>query len=100
MAIDRPGIYRDMPSEEYFTDPCPEPSLTQSIAKLLIARSPAHAKCAHPRLRDPAAEEDEPAERYDKAKAIGTAAHLMMIGRGKDLDIAPFNSWRKDEAKR
>jgi len=42
--IDRPGIYRDMSSEEYLNDPCPAPSLTQSIAKVLIARSPLHAK--------------------------------------------------------
>lgn len=97
--IDRPGIYPDMSSEDYFADPAPAPSLTQSIAKLLIARSPLHAKCAHPRLRDPVDDEDEPIEKYDRAKAIGSAAHSLMLGRGKDVAIGHFDSWRKDEAK-
>lgn len=97
--ITKPGIYPDMPSADYFADPTPEPSLTQSIAKVLIERSPLHAKCEHPRLRDPVAPDDEPAEKYVKAQAIGNAAHLMMIRRGKELAIADFDSWRTKEAK-
>src|SRR5215472_5163605 len=96
--IDHPGIYPEMTIAEYFADPCPAPSLTQSLAKLLIARSPWHAKCAHPRLRDAAPEEE--VEQYVKAKAIGSAAHQMMIGRGKDIAILHFDSWRSGDAKK
>jgi hypothetical protein len=96
--IEKPGVYFDMPAADYFADPCPAPSLTQSMAKLLIAKSPLHAKCAHPRLRD-APPEDEPVEKYEKAKAIGSAAHAVMIGRGKDLEIADFDAWRSNDAK-
>jgi len=95
--ITRPGIYPDMSCEDYFADPCPAPSLTQSLAKLLIARSPLHAKCAHPRLRDTVVEVEP--ESYEKAKAIGNAVHRLMIGRGKDLVIADFDSWRSKDAK-
>lgn len=89
MVITEPGIYRDMASAEYFADPCPAPSLTQSICKILIDQSPLHARQAHPRLAKPMdGLEDEPeAEKYDKAKAIGNGAHRIMLGRGKTLAV-------------
>ena len=93
-----PGIYRDMDSATYFGDPCPEPSLSQSIAKVLIERSPLHAKMEHPRLCPPSAADDDQ-ERYDKAKAIGNAAHKLMLGRGKDLAIICSNDFRNKAAK-
>jgi len=94
-----PGIYRDMDSATYFDDPCPEPSLSQSIAKVLIERSPLHAMHEHPRLR-PATPDDDEGEKYDKAKAIGNAAHAIMIGRGKTLEIVKFNDFKGGEAKK
>lgn len=33
----------------YLADPAPEPSLSSSIAKMLVSQSAAHAWCAHPR---------------------------------------------------
>jgi hypothetical protein len=97
--ISEPGIYRDnISSAEYFADSCPTPSLTQSIAKLLIERSPAHARLAHPRLAPPETEEDA-VEAYSAAKAIGNAAHLLMIGRGKKVVEGKFDDWRTKEAK-
>ena len=44
-----PGIHV-WSHEEYLSDPCPEPSLSRSIADILMAQSPLHAWCAHPRL--------------------------------------------------
>lgn len=96
--IKSPGIFLDMPSAEYFADPCPEPSLTQSIAKVLIERSPAHARLEHPRLAPP--QEDEEPEKYLAAQAIGNAAHKLAIGRGKEIAVAPFDDWRKGDAKK
>ncbi len=97
--IDKPGVYTDMSSAEYFGDCCPTPSLTQSIAKILLEKSPAHARLEHPRLASPSAAEDEPAEKYDSAKAIGDAGHAMMIGRGKDIAEADFNNFMSKDAK-
>jgi hypothetical protein len=39
-----------MPAAQYHADPCAAPSLSSSIAHLLVAKSPAHAWLAHPRL--------------------------------------------------
>ena len=89
------GLYRDYPVADYFADPAPAPSLTQSIAKLIIERSPLHAWHAHPRL-NPKFEPDD-ATKYD----LGTVAHALMIGRGRELVILDaYDDWRTNEAKR
>jgi hypothetical protein len=91
------GIHFDVASADYFGDPCPAPSLTQSLAKLVLERSPLHAKLEHPRLTPPPPN-PEP-EKYDAAKAIGNAAHSLMLGRGKDIAIGSFDAWTTKEAK-
>lgn len=94
----QPGIYADFPEAAYFGDPCPTPSLTQSVAKVLIERSPAHARLEHPRLAA-AAIEDDAAEKYDAAKAIGNAAHKLILGRGRQIAVGDFDSFRSKDAK-
>lgn len=96
LKITKGGIYLDMSARDYFADPCPEASLTQSIAKILIDRSPAHAWLAHPKLNPNYRIDDEA---YDKAQAIGNAAHKLMIGRGKELCIIEAESFRTDKVK-
>jgi hypothetical protein len=93
--ITKPGLYLDMSAREYFADCCPQPSLTQSIAKILIDRSPAHARLAHPRLNP---DFQEPFE-YEKRLAIGNAAHKLLIGRGKEVCIIEADDFRKTDAK-
>jgi len=93
--ITRPGIYQDFDVAAYFADPCPQPSLSQSIAKLLIDRSPAHAHLAHRRLGKPIDEEED----YKPATAIGNAAHALATGRSRDLAIGEWADWRTKEAK-
>lgn len=98
MKIDKPGIYRDFDVAAYHDDPCPAPSFSQSIGKILIEQSPLHAAVAHPRITPPNANDDE-VEKYVKAKAIGDAAHKLLIGRGKDIAVVDADSWRSDKAK-
>lgn len=95
----KPGIYRDIDSAAYYADPCEQPSLSQSIAKIILDHSPLHAKLEHPRLCPVKADEDEDAEKYMKAQAIGNAAHKMLLGRGKEVDVLDFDNFRTKEAK-
>lgn len=95
--ITKPGIFLDMSAAAYFADPCVEPSLTQSIAKVLIERSPAHARLEHPRLRP--ADAHVEAESYVSAQAIGNAAHKLIIGRGKEIAIIVADNFRTKDAQ-
>ncbi|HEX7881930.1 MAG TPA: PD-(D/E)XK nuclease-like domain-containing protein [Afipia sp.] len=98
MIITQPRVYRDFPTAAYFADPCPEPSFSQSLAKILLEQSPLHAKRAHPRLTPPSPADDE-ADGYNKVLAIGNAAHALMLNRGKELAVGDFKDWRTTEAK-
>lgn len=87
-----------MDSATYFGDPCISPSLSQSIAKILIERSPCHARLEHPRLR-PAGIDDDEAEKYVKAQAIGNAAHKIILGRGKEIVTIKADDFRTKDAR-
>jgi len=89
----KPGIHLDIASADYFADPCESPSLTQSIASVLLSQSPRHAALRHPRL-NPAWEPYE-----DTKFNIGNAAHKLLIGRGKELVIVEADDWRTKAAK-
>ena len=93
MKIDKPGIYRDISEADYRADPCPTPSLTQSLCKILIERSPRHAWVECPRL-NPNFEPDD-----DTKFDIGNVAHRLILGRGKEIKVAHFADWRKKEAQ-
>lgn len=90
--ITAPGIYR-MAASAYHADPCPEPSLSSSIAQLICNASPLHARECHPRL-NPAAHEDE-AEHFD----IGTAAHALLLEGASNIAIIEAKDYRTNAAK-
>jgi hypothetical protein len=82
MTITKPGLYR-LTAEAYHADPCPAPSLSSTLAKRLIERSPRHAWTASPRL-NPAWEPEE-----KKTFDIGRAAHRAVLGAGDDYVAYP-----------
>ena len=84
-----PGIYYDMPAEVYHADPCDGPSLSNSVAKRLVTRSPLHAFHAHPKLGGSSAPEDDE-EDADGKLNYGSACHdVLLEGGAKLLVIAP-----------
>lgn len=91
-AVLTPGIY-DLAPSVYHADPCPEPSLSNSIAKLICLSSPLHAKHRHPRL-NPQCEPDD-AEHLD----IGTAAHAVLLEGEAAVTIVDAGDWRTNAAK-
>lgn len=93
MKIEKPGIYRDISEADYRADPCPSPSLTQSLAKIIVANSPRHAWVENPRL-NPNYEHDD-----DTKFDIGNVAHRLILGRGKEIEIVQFADWRTKPAK-
>jgi hypothetical protein len=93
MKIDHPGIYRGVTEADYRADPCPSPSLTQSLCKILIERSPKHAWAECPRL-NPHFEADN-----DTKFDIGNVAHRLILGRGKEIEVVEFGDWRTKAAQ-
>ena len=88
-----PGIY-DLTETEYHEDPCPEPSLSASIARKLIRQSPMHAWHAHPRLNP-----DRPHDDSGDAADAGTILHKMLLGKGADIAPIDASDWRTKAAK-
>lgn len=78
------GIHFNVGEGEYHADELlPVPTLSSTLARLILARSPLHAWTAHPRL-NPAL---EPTDR--KTFDIGRAAHRAVLGRGADYVAYP-----------
>ena len=77
------GVYRDLSDEQYHADPCEHPSLSSTLARMVITKSPLHAWTAHPKLNP----DWEPVEK--KTFDIGRAAHRAVLGRGADYEEIP-----------
>lgn len=83
----------DLTSDEYHADPAPEPSLNSTTARLLLAKTPAHAKAQHPRLSDVPIE-----PRSSDAMDMGTAVHQLLL-KDDRVEVADFPDYRKGEAR-
>lgn len=91
--FDAPGIY-EMTLPEYIADPCPEPSLSASVAHTLITESPIHAFIQHPRLNK--GRIDGGSTKMD----IGTIVHGMVLeGDESRLVIIDADDYRTKVAK-
>lgn len=83
----------DCSQAEYFADPCATPSLSQSIAHILVSQSPRHAWQAHKRLGGGLPD--------DSTQAIddGAVIHKLLLGAGVDVDILGFENFRSKAAQ-
>jgi hypothetical protein len=82
----------DCTDEEYFADPLPTPSLSQSVAHTLLAKSPYHAWLQHPKLggvgRAPTKSQDN-----------GSLVHALLLGVGKEIAIIDAADFRSKAAR-
>jgi hypothetical protein len=76
------GVYQ-IDAEAYHADPAPEPSLSSTIAKVLLSQSALHAWTESQRLNP----DWEP--RDSKTFDIGRAAHRATLGAGSDFCEIP-----------
>lgn len=77
---------------EYFRDPRATPSLSASIAKVLIMESPAHAYDIHPKLGN------RPRKPTDAMDA-GTLVHTLLLGRGTQIQVVDAPDFRTKAAQ-
>ena len=88
-----PSLVEGMPFAEYLADPCDMPSLPSSTVRELLQTAPLAVWTRTKRLNPDAEEEHRTA--FD----LGTAAHALLIGGGDRIEVIPFDSYRKAEAK-
>lgn len=92
MSLDY-GIHDNVPAETYHADPCEQPSLSASIANILVSASPAHARAAHPRLNPDLERDDD--QKFD----VGTAVHDLFLRGVNSVTIIDAPDWRSAAAK-
>lgn len=90
--IQSPGLYA-MSEEDYRADPCPEPSLNQSTAKVLLRSCPYAAWYVHPQLNPKFSPKEE-----DKFN-LANVAHRLLLGRGKEYRTVMADDWRAAVAR-
>lgn len=87
------GIH-DIPIADYVADPAPEPSLSSSMAHVLLDESPLHAWHKHPRLNPK--HQSEESSRFD----IGTVAHAILLeGDRSKVAVVEAADWRTKAAQ-
>ena len=88
-----PGFYR-MPAALYHADPAPEPSLSASIANMLVDETALHAWHSHPRL-NPRHQGRDANAAMDK----GSVAHEVVLRKGGGIAVLDFKDWRTNAAR-
>lgn len=87
-----PLIFPQMDPTEYHSDPCPEPSLSSSIAHLITSKSAQHGWRAHPRMGGRKFEMTKPME-------SGTVWHHLLLGRGPQYCLVDADDFRTKKAQ-
>ena len=87
------GLHENVKHAEYHADPSERPSLSSHLAGILLAKSPAHARLAHPRLGG--AMEENPTDEMN----AGSIIHGILLGGGSEIVELDFKDFRKDAAK-
>lgn len=91
-GVTESGLF-EIEAADYHADPCPEPALSNSLLKPLLALSPRHAWQESRRL-NPHFEPDERA-RFD----LGSTVHMLAFEKGRSLQIIDFLDFRSSAAK-
>jgi hypothetical protein len=82
----------DCSKEQYHADPTEVPSLSYSVAKILLTESPMHAYYYHPRLGGHVREQT-------KAMGKGQVIHKLLLGIGADIVVVRADNFRTKAAQ-
>lgn len=77
----------ELHADEYHADPCPVPSLNSSTARVLLEKTPAHAKAQHPRLSD------LPPRKSTQTMDMGTAVHQILL-KDDRIDVEAYADYK------
>lgn len=83
-----------IPADEYHADPCPAPSLSNSILQTLLRDSPFHAWFCHPKLNP-----NRPDSGGSRLMARGTVVHKLALDAGSEVVVLEYADYRKKDAQ-
>lgn len=89
------GIHTDVSAADYHEDPCEGPSLSSSVAYVLLEKTPRHAWIIHPQLNPFWKKLEKPREAFD----LGAVAHELILGKGGGFEIINYDDWRTKAAQ-
>ena len=77
---------------DYLADPCPEPSASAGVLRILIDRTPLHAMLEHPRL---GGKRDE----WSRSTALGSVVHALLLGKGAAYEVLDPKEYPNKDGK-
>lgn len=86
------GLHTDISHADYHADPCAAPSLSHSLARFIINRTPHHAMQHHPKFG---------AKPMKKSTALdfGNVGHALVLGKGAKFVVLDFDDFKKKAAQ-
>ena len=93
MTLDT-GLHFNIPAPAYHADPAPQPSLSSSVARTILAKSLAHAHAEHPRLGGTA--DKDTTDHMD----TGSLVHALLADTVKnEIEVRDFPNFRSKAAQ-
>ncbi|CAH2606479.1 conserved protein of unknown function (plasmid) [Rhodovastum atsumiense] len=93
VRLTEPGVY-SLRAADYHADPAPEPSLSNSLIKMLLQKSPRHVQYAHPRLSP-----NFKPKKVTDAMEDGSILHSLILGTGVPITEVSADNWTSQRAK-
>jgi hypothetical protein len=89
------GIHDNIPAAVYHADPCERPSLSSSVARVLVEQTPLHAWLAHPKLGGKRTQSTDGMD-------FGAIIHAMLSGLESEMHgfaLSPYDDYRSKDAR-
>jgi hypothetical protein len=95
---DQWGLFYDMPAEDYYADPAPEPSISNSGISVLLGETAADFAWRNPRLNPEAGLEEA---KSNAVKRRGDVVHQLALGKGKGFAVGArsWKTWQSGDSK-
>ena len=95
------GLYTDIDAIDYHMDPCPEPSISNSLMDPILKKTPLDFAFGHPRRHEllHGMELDPLIRKTTAAMVMGDVVHQLALGKGNGYAIGDFPTWASGDAK-